>query len=72
MIDFTNAAYVKLSSWDLGQANSELADILITNEVIHLAFKGMRDSITFTDRRLIAPSATAAATDTARPVTVGG
>ena len=54
MIDFNNAAYAKLSPWDLAQAQGELQDILITDEVIHLAFKGIRDSVTFTNRRLIA------------------
>ena len=57
MIDFTNAAYVKLSPWDLAQAQGELQDILTTNEVIHLAFKGIRDSVTFTNRRIIALNA---------------
>lgn len=54
MIDFTNASYMKLSPWDLAQAHGELNEILIADEIIHLAFKGMRDSVTFTNRRLIA------------------
>jgi len=54
MIDFTNASYMKLAPWDLAQAHGELHEILIADEVIHLAFKGMRDSVTFTNRRLIA------------------
>ena len=54
MIDFNNAAYAKLSPWDLAQAQGELQDILVTDEVIHRAFKGIRDSVTFTNRRLIA------------------
>ena len=57
MIDFANASYVKLSPWDVTHAQGELKDILITNEVIHLAFKGIRDSVTFTNRRLIALNA---------------
>jgi len=54
VIDFTNASYMKLSPWDLAHAHGELNEILIADEVIHLAFKGMRDSVTFTNRRLIA------------------
>ncbi|NTW40214.1 MAG: PH domain-containing protein [Cellulomonadaceae bacterium] len=54
MIDFTNASYMKLAPWDLAQAHGELREILIADEVIHLAFKGIRDSVTFTNRRLIA------------------
>ncbi len=54
MIDFTNATYVKLSPWSHAEAQAELDEILIAGEVIHLAFKGMRDSVTFTNRRLIA------------------
>lgn len=45
---------MKLSPWDLAHAHGELNEILIADEVIHLAFKGMRDSVTFTNRRLIA------------------
>ena len=54
MIDFTNASYMKLAPWDLAQAHRELDGLLIGEEVIHLAFKGMRDSVTFTNRRLVA------------------
>lgn len=54
MIDFTNAAYIKLSPWDRQQAMVELQGVLLSDEVVHLAFKGMRDSVTFTSKRLIA------------------
>ena len=54
MIDFNNAAFVKLSPWDLGGAESEMGEILVSGETVLLAFKGMRDSVTFTNRRLIA------------------
>jgi hypothetical protein len=54
VIDFQNASYIKLSAWDVATAREELAPILIENEVVHLAFKGIRDSVTFTDKRLIA------------------
>lgn len=54
MIDFQNAAYVKLSSWDIGSAATDLDGILVDGESIYLAFKGIRDSVTFTSKRIIA------------------
>lgn len=54
MIDFQNATYVKLSAWDSSSAAKELDGILIDGESIYLAFKGIRDSVTFTNRRIIA------------------
>ncbi len=53
MIDFTNAAYVKLSPWDVAHARAELGDVLVTDEAVHLAFKGIRDSVVFTSKRLV-------------------
>ncbi|WP_127125510.1 PH domain-containing protein [Georgenia sp. SYP-B2076] len=54
MIDFQNASYIKLGPWETTKAQSDLAEILIENETVHLAFKGMRDSVTFTNKRIIA------------------
>lgn len=54
MIDFTNATYAKLAPWDPAAAHAELADILVAEETVYLAFKGIRDSVTFTNKRLIA------------------
>jgi len=54
MIDFQNAAYVKLSAWDIGSATKEMDGILVDGESIYLAFKGIRDSVTFTSKRIIA------------------
>lgn len=54
MIDFNNAAYVKLSPRDPADAHKELAELLVPGESIVMAFKGMRDSVTLTDKRLIA------------------
>ena len=53
MIDFTNAAYVKLSPWDVAHARAELGDVLVADEAVHLAFKGIRDSVVFTSKRLV-------------------
>lgn len=54
MIDFTNATYVKLAPRDVDDAVNELSDILIEGERVELAFKGARDSVTFTTRRIVA------------------
>jgi hypothetical protein len=54
LIDFNNAAFVKLGVWDPNSAAAELAPVLVPNERILAAFKGMRDSVTFTDKRIIA------------------
>lgn len=54
MIDFENASYVKLTASDVDKAQESLQDILITGESVLMAFKGMRDSITLTNRRLVA------------------
>ncbi|MDM7855848.1 PH domain-containing protein [Cellulomonas alba] len=54
MIDFDNASFVKLNAWDGAQAHAELAEILVPGEQVYLAFKGIRDSVTFTDKRIVA------------------
>ena len=54
MIDFQNAAYAKLAEWSVASAATELDGILIEGETIYLAFKGIRDSVTFTSKRIIA------------------
>ncbi len=54
MIDFTNATYVKLGVWDSQAAGGELAEVMGEGEQVLLAFKGMRDSVTFTTKRVIA------------------
>lgn len=54
MIDFENASFKKLTEWDADKAREDLQDLLVPDEVVHLAFKGVRDSVTFTSRRIIA------------------
>jgi Bacterial PH domain len=53
MIDFTNGTYVKLGPTDPSLVQEELAPLFVEGEQIHLAFKGMRDSVVFTNKRLI-------------------
>ncbi|WP_284235719.1 PH domain-containing protein [Mycobacterium antarcticum] len=54
MIDFQNGLFVKLGPTDPKPIAAELAPILIDGERVSLAFRGMRDSVTFTNKRLIA------------------
>ena len=53
MIDFQNGTYVKLGPIDPQSLATELESLLVQGEQVHLAFKGMRDSVVFTDKRLI-------------------
>lgn len=54
MIDFNNASFVKLGNASLDEAGQLLAGILLPTESVHMAYKGMRDWVVFTDRRVIA------------------
>lgn len=54
MIDFNNASYVKLSPWDPQAARERVGEQLTQDEQVYLAFKGMRDFVIFTSKRLIA------------------
>jgi Bacterial PH domain len=54
VIDFQNPVLFKLAPSDAQQAAAELAPILVDGEAVYLSFKGMRDSVVFTSKRLIA------------------
>jgi PH (Pleckstrin Homology) domain-containing protein len=54
MIDFQNASFVKLSPIDPETLIGDLGPLLIPQEQVFMSFKGMRDSVTFTNKRLIA------------------
>lgn len=54
MIDFQNGLFVKLGPTDPKPIAAELAPILVDGERVQLSFKGMRDSVVFTNKRLIA------------------
>jgi hypothetical protein len=54
MIDFQNGTYVKLGPVDPASLADELQPLLVDGETVQLAFKGIRDSVVFTDKRLIA------------------
>lgn len=54
MIDFNNASYVKLTRVDFSKVEQTFAPLLISSECIVGAYKGLRDCVVFTDRRVIA------------------
>jgi hypothetical protein len=54
VIDFKNATFVKLSPVDPAAVQEAIGPVLLPDERILAAFKGVRDSVTFTDKRLIA------------------
>jgi hypothetical protein len=54
MIDFNNATFVKLREVSHEDGFSMVGDLLIDEEQIFNAFKGMRDMVIFTNRRIIA------------------
>jgi hypothetical protein len=54
VIDFSNARYVKLSQVDNSTIAAELGPLLVDGEQLLLTFKGMRDYVSFTSKRIIA------------------
>lgn len=53
VIDFQNGTFVKLGPIDPNSLARELEPLLVQGEEVLLAFKGMRDSVVFTSKRLI-------------------
>lgn len=54
MIDFQNASYVKLHQINPAEVGGQILPLLVDGEQINLAFKGIRDYIVFTSKRIIA------------------
>lgn len=55
MIDFQSGGlFARLGPSDPRALAAELAPILVDGEAVHLSFKGMRYSVVFTNKRLIA------------------
>jgi hypothetical protein len=54
MIDFQNASFVKLRRVDDSEADSKLAHLLLDGETMMMSFRGMRDMVVFTSKRIIA------------------
>ena len=54
MIDFNNAGFFKLKSVDEGTYSSLVSSIFTDGERVVSAFKGIRDGVIFTTKRIIA------------------
>ncbi|WP_062385158.1 PH domain-containing protein [Demequina iriomotensis] len=54
MIDFQNPSFIKLSRVDPANADGQFASLLLDGEQIMMAFRGMRDMVVFTTKRIIA------------------
>ena len=55
MIDFQSGGlFARLGPSNPKDITAELAPILVDGEAVHLSFKGTRDSVVFTNKRLIA------------------
>lgn len=54
MIDFKNAEYLKLMEADLSKGTKQVEDMLIPGEQVIACFKGLRDGVVFTTKRVIA------------------
>lgn len=53
MIDFSNAKFFKLRAVDNGDGQAMVGDLLIDGETIFSSFKGARDMVIFTNKRII-------------------
>lgn len=54
MIDFNNASFVKLGPVPVAEAAAIVQPVLLEDEQLVLAFRGLRDFVVFTTRRIIA------------------
>lgn len=54
MIDFQNASYLKLGAVEYATVATRIDPLLVEGETPNLVFKGMRDFIVFTSKRIIA------------------
>ena len=54
MIDFNNGAFVKLRQVVNEEGQAMVGDLLVDDEAIFSSFKGIRDMVIFTNRRIIA------------------
>ena len=54
MIDFNNASFFKLNMVGNDAFHSQVTPILVTDETILSTYKGIRDGVVFTNKRIIA------------------
>lgn len=53
MTDFKNSIFVKLAEVPILEGEAAVGELLIDSETIQSTFKGMRDMVIFTNKRLI-------------------
>ncbi len=54
MIDFKNGAFIKLKPVDASTYQNVLAPMFVNGEEIIATFKGVRDGVVFTNKRIVA------------------
>ncbi len=54
MIDFNNASFFKLNMVGSDTFSSQIKPILIDGEIVLSSYKGIRDGVVFTNKRIIA------------------
>jgi len=54
MIDFNNASLIKLAPADADATAKDLDGLLLEGERVYAAFRGIRDFVAFTEKRIIA------------------
>lgn len=54
MIDFQNGSFIKLKGVNISSVEGNVEQLLVQGEQILSAYKGMRDFVVFTDKRIIA------------------
>lgn len=54
MIDFQNASFIKLTETNDSSISNKLSELLIDNESVIASFKGIRDYVAFTNKRIVA------------------
>jgi hypothetical protein len=54
VIDFTNGSILKLKPVEISVGSAAVGCLLIDGETVNAAFKGGRDLVVFTDKRIIA------------------
>lgn len=53
MIDFKNGSFIKLKQINPNDVMGDISQLLVNGEQVLSAYKGMRDYVVFTDKRII-------------------
>jgi len=54
MIDFANAKYIKLRRVNDSETDDKMGHLLLDDEQVMMSFRGIRDMVVFTSKRIIA------------------